>query len=98
LPTALTVTVASTLTWIPVVDAEVVLPVMVLPPGSAPVPRSMAFLYAAVGDRDHAFEWLERAYRERDPGIIIMKVEIMFDSLRPDPRFTDLLRRVGLPQ
>ena len=61
-------------------------------------PCDIASFYAVLGDRERAFEWLERAYREHDPGIITLKAELMFDSLRSDPRFADLLRRVGFPQ
>jgi serine/threonine-protein kinase len=58
----------------------------------------MACLYANLGDRDKAFEWLERAYRERSAGIAALKVDLPFDNLRDDPRFAELLRRVGLSQ
>jgi serine/threonine-protein kinase len=61
-------------------------------------PFDIAFLYSGLGDRDHAFEWLERAYQEHDPALVLLNRDPMFDSLRSDPRFTDLLRRLGLPQ
>ena len=41
------------------------------------------------------FEWLERAYQERNPDLIELRSEPVFDGLRSDPRFADLLRRVG---
>ena len=59
---------------------------------------AIATVYAGLGDRDKAFEWLERAYDERSPGLTWLKVEPMLDSIRSDPRYADLLRRMGLPQ
>ncbi len=59
-------------------------------------PTSIASIYAALGDREQAFAWLGRARVERDSLLVLLKVEPMFDSLRPDPRFIDLLHRVGL--
>ena len=53
--------------------------------------------YAALGHRDQAFAWLEKAYKNRDGGLILLKVSPIFEPLRPDPRFADLERRVGLP-
>jgi len=54
--------------------------------------------YAALGERDHAFEELERAYLERDYFMPRLKIDPIMDSLRDDPRFADLVKRVGLPQ
>ena len=60
---------------------------------------SIAILYGALGELDEAFAWLERAYEERDPELTYMKVpNRRFEPLRHDPRFQDLLRRMGLPQ
>jgi TolB-like protein/DNA-binding winged helix-turn-helix (wHTH) protein/Tfp pilus assembly protein PilF len=53
---------------------------------------------ARVGDKDCAFEWLERGFEERDDLMIDLKVEPVFDGLRSDPRFQELIRRVGIPQ
>jgi TolB-like protein/DNA-binding winged helix-turn-helix (wHTH) protein len=50
-----------------------------------------------VGNKECAFEWLERGLEERDDLMINLKVEPAFDSLRSDPRFQDLVRRVGIP-
>jgi hypothetical protein len=57
------------------------------------VARSSALL----GEEDQAFDWLERAYGERDNWLVYLKVDRWWDGLRLDPRFTDLVRRVGLP-
>jgi tetratricopeptide (TPR) repeat protein len=57
----------------------------------------MAHLYARLGDRDQTFSWLERAYAERHDRIFLLKVDPIFDGLRSDPRFGDLLKRIGLP-
>jgi TolB-like protein/Flp pilus assembly protein TadD len=61
-------------------------------------PTIIAFIYAALGDKDRAFAWLDKAYEGRDFILTLLKAEPMFDGLRSDPRFADLLRRVGLPQ
>ena len=53
---------------------------------------------AALGEKDKAFEWLGKVYEERDGMLIWLKVDHGCDPLRSDPRFADLVRRVGLPQ
>jgi len=58
---------------------------------------AIATVYAGLGDRDKTFEWLEKAYQQRSPGLTWLKVEPMLDSIRSDPRYADLLRRMGLP-
>ena len=60
-------------------------------------PYSIAELYADSGDKDHAFEWLNVAYQEHD-GLIALRTDFTFDSLRSDPRYAELVRKVGLPQ
>ena len=59
-------------------------------------PYSIAKVYASLGEKEQAFTWLEKAYKERHPDFIELKVEPALDILRSDPRFPDLLHRVGL--
>jgi tetratricopeptide (TPR) repeat protein len=54
--------------------------------------------YAALGDLDHAFEYLERALVERDGDLIFLRIDSLWDNLRSDPRYADLLRKMGLPR
>jgi eukaryotic-like serine/threonine-protein kinase len=61
-------------------------------------PHSIAIIYVGLGERDQAFRWLEKSYEERSGRMVELGVDPMMDSLRSDPRFQDLLRRVGLPQ
>src|SRR5215813_4448853 len=56
---------------------------------------SIALIHAALGEHDLAFEWLERAYENRDIEMVWLKVDPMFDPLRSDPRFAELARRVS---
>jgi eukaryotic-like serine/threonine-protein kinase len=58
----------------------------------------IARLYADLGDKDQAFQWLNTAYQERDSGLLSLKTEYTLDPLRSDPRFVELLRKVGLPE
>jgi len=62
-------------------------------------PAWIAGQYALLGEKDQAFTWLEKAYAEKS-GFIgsNLKPNPYFDSLRSDPRYTDLLKRMGLPQ
>jgi len=55
-------------------------------------------LYARLGEKDAAFEWLEKAYTAHDDEMVRLKEDLGFDNLRSDARYADLLRRVGLPQ
>jgi TolB-like protein/Flp pilus assembly protein TadD len=57
----------------------------------------IALLYAGLGDKDHAFTWLEKAYNERYPWLIHLEVDPRLSNLRSDPRFQELVRRIGLP-
>jgi len=54
--------------------------------------------YAALGDKDQAFYWLEKAYSEKAGALAYIKVFKQMDPLRSDPRYVDLLKRMGLPQ
>jgi TolB-like protein len=60
-------------------------------------PLEIALAYAALGDGDGAFEWLDRAYELRDPWLVFLKVDPRFDRISGDPRYDELARRVGLP-
>jgi TolB-like protein/DNA-binding winged helix-turn-helix (wHTH) protein len=66
------------------------------------LPGDLAIAYTILGDKDRAFYWLEQAYEHRemvsfDSGISVLGAEPLYDPLRSDPRFKDLLRRVGVP-
>jgi len=60
-------------------------------------PYLIARLYADLGDKDQAFQWLDTAYREHDWLLIGLNTQFELDSLRSDPRFAELVRKVGLP-
>ena len=59
-------------------------------------PSSMADIYARMGEKDKAFYWLEKVFDTRDPAVLQFKVEPIYDSLRDDPRYPELVRRIGL--
>ncbi len=59
-------------------------------------PAAFVFPYVELGDYDQAFAWLELAYREQSNILMFLRVGPFFDPVRNDPRFKDLLRRVGL--
>jgi len=60
-------------------------------------PAGVGIICGALGQKDEAFAWLEKAYELRDPQLTYLKVGPRFTPLRSDPRFQDLLRRMGLP-
>lgn len=60
-------------------------------------PYMVARIHALLGERDAAFQWLEKAMLQRDDFIIHVTVDPEFDSIRSDPRFQQLLKRIGLP-
>jgi tetratricopeptide (TPR) repeat protein len=59
-------------------------------------PYFFALIYIGLGERDQGFAYLDKAYDEHNDYLIYLRVEPLFDPLRSDPRFQDLLRRVGL--
>jgi TolB-like protein/DNA-binding winged helix-turn-helix (wHTH) protein/Tfp pilus assembly protein PilF len=61
-------------------------------------PWLAAVIYAQLGDKDRAFAWLEKAYEGREHDLVFAGAWPVFDTLRADPRYANLLRRVGLPQ
>jgi len=66
---------------------------------SSYVPSVMvAEVCVRVGDKECAFQWLEKGFDERDDLMINLRVDPVFDGLRSDPRYQDLVRRVGIPQ
>ncbi len=60
-------------------------------------PYWMAASYATLGDADNTIRWLEQAYADRASRLPYAGVDMSFDPVRSDPRFADLLRRIGLP-
>ena len=61
-------------------------------------PYEIARFYADIGDKENAFEWLNTAYREHDFLLEEMNTDFGVDNLRSDPRFAELVRKVGLPK
>ena len=60
-------------------------------------PLFIAGSYLNLGDKNHALEWLDKAYQERSPVLFAIKVDPSWDSLRSDPRFDKLIRKIGFP-
>lgn len=65
--------------------------------GEYVTPLGIAWIYIALGDKDQAFAWLDKACDEHNGGLPYLKTEPVYDSLRSDPRFANVLRRVNLP-
>lgn len=61
-------------------------------------PYHIAFIYQGLGETDKTFEWLEKAYQQRDPKMAFLLVEPKWKNLHNDPRFIDLLKRMGFPK
>jgi len=59
-------------------------------------PAYLGYAYASVGEKERAFAWLEKAYQEHDPPLAELKVTPEVDNLRSDPRYIQLLKKVGL--
>jgi len=60
-------------------------------------PTAIASVYTSLGESDEALRWLETAYAGRDSALMWLKYDPMFDSLRSDPRFKDLVARMNFP-
>ena len=67
-------------------------------PNFAPPLFVVASIHAQLGETEQAFAMLERSYEQREPDLIRLKRERRFDPIRSDPRFADLIRRIGFPQ
>ena len=59
-------------------------------------PHFMAIIYASLSENDRAFEWLDKALEKRFPPLIYLEVNPIWDNLRSDPRYEEMLRRIGL--
>lgn len=64
--------------------------------GEYVLPLGIAWIYIGLGDKDQAFVWLDKSFEERSDGLRMIKTNPIYDSLRSDPRFTDLLKRMHL--
>lgn len=80
-------------------DARKIIEPLTTAPTTHPGPvLKVAWVYAALGDRDRAFAWAEELYQARSPEFYTLKVLPVLDPWRTDPRFQDLIRRVGLSE
>jgi hypothetical protein len=59
-------------------------------------PVWIAALYMGLDEKDQAFEWLNKAYEKRSTELVGLKTDPLWDDLRPDPRFRELLKKIGL--
>jgi tetratricopeptide (TPR) repeat protein len=62
------------------------------------LPIYFAGIYTSLGNKDEAFRWLGRAYQERNSGMAYLRTWPLWDPLRSDPRFDDLVQRMGFPE
>ncbi|HEX4900029.1 MAG TPA: hypothetical protein VFV61_05815, partial [Pyrinomonadaceae bacterium] len=60
--------------------------------------RDIAEVYAGLGEKDQVFAWLEKDFQRHDHSMAQLRLEAGLDLVRDDPRFKDLMRRMGLPQ
>jgi tetratricopeptide (TPR) repeat protein len=67
-------------------------------PASPELSYEMAVVYTGLSERDRAFEWLDKAYDERDYSLSLIKADPRMDPLHSDPRYAELMRRMGLPE
>jgi TolB-like protein/DNA-binding winged helix-turn-helix (wHTH) protein/Tfp pilus assembly protein PilF len=58
----------------------------------------IAIIYSALGEKNEAFDWLEKAYQNRDGGLMLVNSYWYFGEVRSDPRFAELVRKIGLPE
>ena len=57
----------------------------------------IAAVFSALGEKEQVFAWLEKAFRERDPNLLFyLKIGPTFDPVRSDPRYAELLQKIGL--
>jgi hypothetical protein len=61
-------------------------------------PYAVAVDYCLLGNKDQALTWLDRAYKVRSSSLIFLKADPQLAAMHSDPRYTDLVRRMGLPQ
>ena len=59
-------------------------------------PAMILYAYLGMGNKEQSFDWLEKAYAQHSNALTVLKVDPIYDPLRSDPRFQDLLHRVGL--
>jgi hypothetical protein len=59
-------------------------------------PLYFAAVYAGLGDKHSALDWLERAYNERTDRLVYLKMDPIADPLRSEPRFAELLHKIGI--
>ena len=62
------------------------------------VSAEIAIIYLGMGQSERAIDWLERAYQDHDPALLRLRRDPLFDGLRPEPRFQDLMRRLNFPE
>ena len=60
-------------------------------------PTALVRIYIGLDENDEAIDWLERGFRVRDGDMVVLKTLPVWDPLRSDPRFQDLLRRMNFP-
>jgi serine/threonine-protein kinase len=61
-------------------------------------PYSIAIVYLGLGENAQALDWLEKAYDSRDDALLFLSLDPTCDTLRREPRFQQLVRRIGLPE
>ena len=59
-------------------------------------PTTIAWLYFALGENDKGFMWLDRAYEAGDLWLSFTKIDPVFDNVRSDPRYKELLKKIGM--